>query len=84
MRDPELEGSPNKNVEVDARDYAELMDEYSLHQLIVRKGKMLEEAPEFISFKRTYLQRWASISYILMCLEKLLSHSDVEMAYIDG
>jgi hypothetical protein len=60
------------------------MDEYSLHNIIIRKGKCLDETPEFISFKRTYLQRWASISYILMNLEKLLSMSDVEMAYIDG
>jgi hypothetical protein len=42
-------------VDVDARDYNELMDEYSLHNLIIRKGKCLDEAPEFISFKRTYL-----------------------------
>jgi hypothetical protein len=31
MRDPAFEGSNQKNMEVDARDYAELMDEYSLH-----------------------------------------------------
>lgn len=92
----EFRGSPNRpqaisqgsqaqnNQDMDARDYNELMDEYSLHQLIIRKGKCLEEAPEFVSFKRTYLQRWASISFILMLLEKLLSQSDVEMAYIDG
>lgn len=39
----------------DARDYNELMDEYSLHNIIIRKGKCLDETPEFISFKRTYL-----------------------------
>ena len=47
-----------KDVTVDARDYNELMDEYSLHQLIVRRGTILDSTPEFNSFKRTYLQKW--------------------------
>jgi hypothetical protein len=60
------------------------MDEYSLHQLIIRKGQVLDQTPEFNSFKRTYLQKWGQISYILMLLEKLLKGSSLEMAYVDG
>lgn len=60
------------------------MDEYSLHELIIRRGLVLDQTPEFNSFKRTFIQKWGQISYILMLLEKLLRHSQVEMAYIDG
>jgi hypothetical protein len=60
------------------------MDEYSLHQLIIRRGHLLEQTPEFNSFKRTFLQKWGQISYILMLIEKLLKGADVEMAYVDG
>lgn len=60
------------------------MDEYSLHQLIVRKGELLEQTPEFVSFKRTYIQKWGQISYILMLLTKMLGESQVAMAYIEG
>ena len=60
------------------------MDVYSLHQLIIRKGKVLDQTPEFISFKRTYISKWGQISYILMLLEKMLSKSFVEIAYVEG
>lgn len=68
----------------DARGYNELMDVYSLHQLMIRKGTLLEQTPEFISFKRTYISRWGSIAYVLHLLEKLMSDSQVELCYVEG
>lgn len=68
----------------DARGYNELMDVYSLHQLMIRKGTLLEQTPEFISFKRTYIQRWGSIAYVLHLLEKLMSDAQVELCYVEG
>jgi len=59
----------------DIRGYNELMDVYSLHQLMIRKGTLLEQTPEFISFKRTYISRWGSIAYVLHLLEKLMNDS---------
>ena len=39
-------GSPQRATQgtniADARDYNELMDEYSLHQLIIRRGQILD------------------------------------------
>ena len=67
-----------------ARSYNELMDVYSLHQFIIRKGKVLDQTPEFISFKRTYIGQWGSISYIIHLLEKFLSTYGVDLAYIEG
>ena len=45
---------------------------------------ILDQTPEFNSYKRTFLQKWGQISYILMLLEKLLKNADIEMAYVDG
>ena len=66
------------------RDYNELMDQYSLHQIIIRKGQVLDTTPEFISFRRTYLNKWGSVSYILHLIQRLLTDSDVDMAYVEG
>lgn len=66
------------------RSYNELMDIYSLHEFIIRKGKVLDQTPEFISFKRTYIHKWGSISYIIHLLEKLLTTYNIDMAYIEG
>ena len=67
-----------------ARDYNELMDQFSLHQIIIRKGQVLDTTPEFISFKRTYLGKWGSVSYILHLIQRLLQESEVEMAFVNG
>lgn len=40
--------------ETQAKSYPEVLDTYSLHHLIVRKGKVVEETPEYTSYKRTY------------------------------
>ena len=76
--------SPDKAFDPDARGYNELMDEYSLHQLIFRKGKLLDETPEFTSFRRTYLDKWAAVSFILLNFEKIFTENDVPLAYVDG
>ena len=55
-----------------ARDYNELMDQYSLHQIIIRKGEILDTTPEFISFKRTHLNKWGSVAFILHSIQRLL------------
>jgi IQ domain-containing protein H len=67
-----------------ARSYNELMDVFSLHQFIIRKGKVLDQTPEFISFKRTYISQWGSVSYIIHLLEKFLGTYGIDLAYIDG
>lgn len=60
------------------------MDQFSLHQIIIRKGEILDTTPEFISFKRTYLNKWGSVSYILHLIQRLLQASEVDMAYVEG
>jgi len=45
---------------------------------------VLDQTPEFISFKRTYIHKWGSISYVIHLLEKLLSTFNIDMAYVEG
>ena len=44
----------------------------------------MDTTPEFISFKRTYLNRWGSISFVLHLIQKLLTENEVDLAYIEG
>ena len=60
------------------------MDIYSLHEFIIRKGKVLDQTPEFISFKRTYIHKWGAISYVIHLLEKLLTTYNIDLAYVEG
>jgi hypothetical protein len=68
----------------DARGYNELMDVYSLHQLMIRRGTILEQTPEFVSFKRTYMHKWGSISYVLHLLERMMTEAEVDLCYVEG
>jgi hypothetical protein len=68
----------------EARGYNELLDSFSLHQFIIRRGKTLSDTPEFESFKRKYLNTWGSVMGIVRALEKMLEEFTVPVAYIDG
>ena len=47
------------------RGYNELLDQYSLHQFIIRKGKVLDVTPEFESFRRSHHGEWAYLTSFL-------------------
>lgn len=74
---------PNKERE-DARTYAELLDLYSLHEFIIRKGITLRNTPEFVSYKRSYKTQWGAIEGVVKLLEELLEAYGVPLAYVDG
>jgi IQ domain-containing protein H len=76
--------SPKKITNQFDDGYVELMDEFSLHQFVIRKGKALDTTPEFISFKRSYLNQWAGISFMIHLLEKLLTERQVPHAIVNG
>ncbi|KAF0696818.1 Aste57867_12480 [Aphanomyces stellatus] len=72
-----------RNVEK-IRGYNELLDTYSLHQFIIRKGKTLSDTPEFISFQRTTEDLWGSVAMAIEALEGMLTSYSVPLAYVDG
>ena len=66
------------------RNYATLMDKYSLHNFIIYEGQTLKDTPEFVSFKRMYIHEWGAISMIIKELEDILTHHEVKLAIING
>ena len=84
INDPEFDDPEQQMAKDKQRGYNELLDEFSLHQFIIRKGKCLDDTPEFLSFKRTYISKWGSISYIIHLLEKMLVSNNVPIAVVEG
>eukprot|EP00759_Apiculatamorpha_spiralis_P044356 PhF_6_TR41334/c0_g1_i1/m.62690 len=68
----------------DTRTYTELLDQYSLHEFIIRKGSTLANTPEFVSYRRSFQHCWGPIMDLVKQLEKLLTEYDIPLAYIDG
>lgn len=82
--EPTIDQATEEPKEAEApRSYNEIMDEFSLHQFIIRKGKTLD-TPEFQSFIRSQQGNWGRISELIHSLEDLLSHYAVPLAYVDG
>lgn len=70
--------------EINTRGYDELMDAYSSHLFIIRKGTTLDTTPEFISFQRTYNTLWFKILPGIRSLEQMLTTFQVPKAIADG
>lgn len=70
--------------DINTRGYEELMDAFSSHLFIIRKGVTLDTTPEFISFQRTYAQLWGKIIPAIKALEAMLSTFAVPKAIADG
>ena len=66
------------------RDYNALLDEFSLHQFIIRRGTTLSSTPEFESYKRKHARSWGPIQDCIALLEALLAKYNVPIAYVDG
>jgi hypothetical protein len=67
-----------------ARGFEELMDTFSLHHFIIRRGELLAETPEFVSFQRKHNERWGAVSEVVRKLQDLLGEYAVPLAYVDG
>lgn len=72
------------NEREDPRTYSELLDLYSMHEFVIRKGKALRNTPEFASFKRHYIASWGDIEEVIEALEAFLESYGIDLAYIDG
>ncbi|EFC42140.1 hypothetical protein NAEGRDRAFT_69956 [Naegleria gruberi] len=79
-----LEATNDRKKQQYLRTYIDLMDEYSLHHVIIRHGSLLDNTPEYLSFYRTYQYNWSRIYSVLSLLEKLLRDFTVPLAYVDG
>ena len=66
------------------RDYDELLDTFSLHQFIIRKGKTLANTPEFLSFSRKYNFMWGQVAQLITTLEDFCTQYAIVFATIKG
>ena len=82
---PPSQGAGKEGGDVSSpRDYNQLLDEFSLHQFIIRRGSTLTNTPEFESYKRKHAAVWGPIQDVVNALEKLLTKFSVPVAYVDG
>lgn len=66
------------------REYDELLDTYSLHQFLIRKGKTLSSTPEFQSFARKNAPQWPQVRTVLAALERLCRDYRITVATVAG
>ena len=65
------------------RTYDEIVDSFSGHQIIFRKGKILS-TPEFQSFRRVYSESWGNIAQALAFAEDVFNRISAPIVYVDG
>lgn len=66
------------------RLYEELQDEYAYQTLLIVRGKIARETPDFESFKRTNEKRWNKIDDILLSIELFCQKYEIQFAEING
>jgi hypothetical protein len=66
------------------RTYEEMVDAFSSHQLMLRKGKVITGTPEFSSFRRIYAQHWAEITDALQFAEEIFGKYSIPLVFLNG
>ena len=57
---PKVQTSSDQSL-IELRNYASLMDQYSLHNFMIYNGNSLKSTPEFVSYHRIYRNEWGGI-----------------------
>ncbi|KAG2448854.1 hypothetical protein HYH02_006205 [Chlamydomonas schloesseri] len=66
------------------RPFEALMDTFSLHEVLIRKGVVIRETPEFESYARTYEGVWGVVEGLLQHLAALCAQYMVPLAVVNG
>ena len=66
------------------RGYLDMLDQYSLHNFIIWRGRTVTDTPEFSSFKRKYDTFWGSVLSVVGRLEELCLVYEIQMCVVDG
>ncbi|OHT03985.1 IQ calmodulin-binding motif family protein [Tritrichomonas foetus] len=66
------------------RIYEELQDEFAYQTLLVVRGKIARETPDFESFKRTNQINWEKIDSVLSLIESFCEKYEIQFAEING
>lgn len=57
---------------------------YSMYQIVIKGGRVVENTPEYMSFKRTNITKWGAVSLIIYLLEKMMCLYHIPNAVVDG
>ena len=82
--DPPLIQQEQNNKPSQPRIYEELQDAFAYQTLLVVRGKVARETPDFESFQRTNEYRFQSIDNVLNAIEGYCKIMDISYAEIDG
>lgn len=66
------------------RGYEALLDQFSLHEFLIRRGATLDMTPEFESYKRAFQPVWHLVGELIVRLEETCRRYIVPLAVIDG
>lgn len=66
------------------RRYEALLDQFSLHEFLIRRGATLDMTPEFESYKRAFQPVWHLVGELIVRLEETCRRYIVPLAVIDG
>ena len=65
--------------------FHKLMDQHSLHEFLIRRGKVLSSTPEYESFRRAYVHIWTDFLVpLVQRLADVCFDSAVPLAVVDG
>ncbi|GFR40108.1 hypothetical protein Agub_g662, partial [Astrephomene gubernaculifera] len=66
------------------RPFESLMDAFSLHEVLIRKGVVIRDTPEFESYARSYSSVWGVVEGLLQHLAALCGQYAVPLALVNG
>ena len=84
LQEKTLTAAKSAQTFVKEREYEELMDQHALQIFMVRHGKIVEESPEYHSFKRLAGPRWEKAQPYLAALLRLVRRSQEKLVRING
>ncbi|KXZ47062.1 hypothetical protein GPECTOR_38g299 [Gonium pectorale] len=71
-------------VDLSARPFESLMDTFSLHEIMIRKGQAVRDTPEFESYARTYAPVFGVVEGLLQHLGALCEQYAIPLAIVNG
>lgn len=66
------------------KGYEQILDQFSLHEFIIRKGEVMSNTEEFRSYKRSYMPFWSKIEKIIQMLEEYAKNKSIRLCHVDG
>jgi hypothetical protein len=53
-------------------------------QILIRQGRVDENQPEYVQFKRENITRWGSLTHLIQQVEKLIFQYSIPFCYLDS